>query len=316
MRIAQIEFLEPLKEVKVSKWIEWLPKKWKEEYIYNKKPFSIIENENGTLTGVLSFPLGNGLPERWRARAEEMLEELKKREVAIVVPPIVGEFPRAIIPFAWGKIFTGLFAFEGAFDALKRQGKNPEEATFVIAGADTESLSLVLAGMGEKVNHLSFFHDDSSDLEEIQEELFEERGLPTEIFSSPKNPTLATAEVIILCGMSQIGYEHIVGRSSIIIDAVGNTPVMKKIVERRKDVIAIDGFYFQSGVQERESKWAEADVFIRNKEFRSLWRTNYYQNKSKEIYSSLEEEKLKVVNFQAMGRKVKITQKNIETKEV
>ncbi len=283
MKIAEVRFLEKEERVTLPCWTNILTEKLRNKYILSKKPFTIEEKE-GILKGILSVSDGQGLSVPWRTKAEELVKTLAAK----------------------GRILAALFAFDGAAEALRRQGKNPEEAHFLISGTDSEMLPLVLAGMGDYVNHLSFFADTMGELEEIQEELFAENGLRTEVFSSPKNPLFSEADAIIVCGMEQTGYEHIIKRYTVFIDAVGNRPVLRRLLQRRWDTAAAEGFYFTCDGQQVEGKWAEARAFTQNTDFQGFWMENYPPEKAKEVFQALKQKDFSVCGFSALGKRVKI----------
>ncbi len=305
MKIAEVRFLEKEERVTLPCWTNILTEKLRNKYILSKKPFTIQEKE-GILQGILSVSDGQGLSVPWRTKAEELVKTLAAEGAGIIIAPTEGEFPQKILPIAKGRILAALFAFDGAAEALRRQGKNPEEAHFLISGTDSEMLPLVLAGMGDYVNHLSFFADTMGELEEIQEELFAEKGLRTEVFSSPKNPLFSEADAIIVCGMEQTGYEHIIKRYAVFIDAVGNRPVLRRLLQRRWDTAAAEGFYFTYAEKQVEGRWAEAWAFTQNMDFQGFWLDNYPSEKAEEVFHALKQNDFSVCGFSALGKRVKI----------
>jgi len=305
MKIAEVNFLGKEEEISLPRWTNILTGKLREKYILSRKPFTIQEKDD-TLYGVLSFAEGHGLPSPWREKAEALVKSLAAEGAGIVIPPYEGEIPQKILPLAKGRILGALFAFDGAAEALRRQGKNPEEAHFLIAGNDPDVLPMVLAGMGDYVNHLSFFVDNTGELESIQEELFIEKGLLTDIFSSPRNPLFGEADVIIVCGMEQTGYEHIIKRYSVFIDAAGNRPALRRLTQRRWDVAVAEGFYFNYEGQQLEGRRAEAMAFTRHMDFREFWMENFPKGEAKDIYLALKENGFSVSGFSALGKRIKI----------
>ncbi|WMI81107.1 hypothetical protein [Anaerotignum sp. MB30-C6] len=305
MKIAEVRYLEKEEQLVLPRWTSILTEKMRSKYILSKRPFTIHEKDD-TLYGVLSFHGGQGLPSPWREKAEAMVKVLAAEGAGILIAPYEGEIPHKILPVATGKILAALFAFDGAAEALRRQGKNPEEAHFLIAGNDMDVLPLILAGMGDYVNHLSFFVDNIGELEGLQEELYIEKGLLTETFSSPKNPLFTEADAIIVCGMEQTGYEHILKRYAVYIDAVGNRPALRRLSQRRWDVAVAEGFYFHYAGQQLESRRAEAVAFISHMDFRGFWLNNFPEGEAREIYFMLKENGFSVSGFSALGKRVKI----------
>lgn len=303
MKIAEIRFLE--QEEPLPKWTKFMTEKMRENYVLSKRPFSIAEEGDQMLVGTLAQVAGQGLSAPWREKAEELLEELERQDVGIVIAPYTGEFPRKRLPFAKGAVLTPLFAFAGAAEALRRQGKRPEEATFILAGNDAGVLSLVLAGMEDYVNKLAFFTDDTASVGEIAENLYEERGLSAEVFSSPKHPLFSQGDVVIVCGMEQTGYEHILKRNAVFIDAAGNRPVLRKLCQRRWDVGAADGFYFLLEGKQEEGRKAEALLYRKDEAFRGFWQEAYEEEFMEACFRALKEE-ISVSGFSRLGKRVKI----------
>lgn len=305
MKIAKICYLEKEEEIELPRWTRFLTQNMRKKYILSKKPFRIYEKDD-VLYGVLSFEGGQGLPQPWREKVENMMKALAAEGAGIAITPYEGEVPNNILPLAHGRVLTSLFAFEGAAEALRRQGRNPEEARFVIAGNERKVLDLVLAGMGDYVNHLSFFVDDTEEVEDIQEQLFVEKGLRSEAFSSPKNLLFAEADVVIVCGMDQVGYEHILKRYAVYVDASGNRPSLRRLAQRRWDVVATEGFYFKMEKQQFDQREAEAIAFTRYMEFRRFWLEHLTKEAATEIFSMLKEQSFAVSGFFAFGNRVKI----------
>lgn len=305
MKMAEVRFLEKGERPTLPGWTKFLTDKLREKYILSRKAYT-IEEKDDILYGVLSCYGGQGLPLAWRKKAEELVKTLETAGAGIVIAPYDGEFPQNILPVAKGKAMAALFAFDGAAEALRRQGKNPEEANFLIAGTDCDVLPLVLAGMGDYVNHLSFFVDNTGELEKIQAELFAEEGLLTEAFSSPKNPMFAEADAVIVCGMEQTGYEHILKRYAVYIDAAANRPALRRLAQRRWDTAAADGFYFSCEGQRLEGRRAEALAFTKHMEFREFWLENFPEKMAKDFYQFLKEKGFAVCGFTALGKRVKI----------
>ncbi|NCC16300.1 MAG: hypothetical protein EOM28_08110 [Clostridia bacterium] len=305
MKIAEVRFLEKGERLTLPGWTKFLTDKLREKYILSKKPYTIQEKDD-ILYGVMSFYGGQGLPLPWRKKAEDLVKTLSTAGAGIVIAPYDGEFPQNILPIAKGKAMAALFAFDGAAEALRRQGKNPEEANFLIAGTDRDVLPLVLAGMGDYVNHLSFFADNTGELAEMQAELFAEKGLLTEAFSSPKNTMFAEADAVIVCGMEQTGYEHILKRYAVYIDAAANRPALRRLAQRRWDTAAADGFYFSWEEQRLEGRRAEALAFTKYMEFREFWFENFPEKMAKDVYLSLKKNGFTVCGFSALGKRIKI----------
>lgn len=303
--MAEIRFLGKGEQAVLPKGGKLLPKGWRKAYIEKRRAFR-LEEEGDSLTAVLQTEKENAMTAIWRKNGEKLLEALKKKEVAIVIPPAEGDLPRDLLPFAEGRRLTNLFAFRGAAEALKRQGKNPEECTYLLAGGNHETWRGALLSMGNEVNHLAIFTPDPDGAKELVQELFTERGLMAEVFSSPKNPVFQQADVVFCCGMEQRAYEHMLKEGAVWIDLVGNRPVLRKLQERRRDVATMDGFFFRRGKKQAEGRFAEAEAFLSCPIFRENWQFPLAEAAGKEMLCELQERGYAVSGFSLMGKRVKI----------
>ena len=237
------------------------------------------------------------------------MERLKKEGVEIVIPPVEGELPRGILPFADGRRLTNLFAFEGAAEALRRQGKHPEECRYLLVGGNEDDWRVALTSMGNEGNHLSIFTLDPNGAKELTQELFEERGLMTEVFSSPKNAVFSQADVVVCCGMEQRAYEHMLGKGTVWVDLAGNRPVLRRLMEHRTDVVVMDGFFFKKEEMQMEGRMAEAEAFLSCSIFRENYHFPLEQAAGKEMLCECKERGYAVSGFSLLGKRVKIRRK-------
>ena len=305
MKMAEIRFLEKGEQAVLPKGGKLLPKGWQRGYIEKRRPFR-LEEEGDSLTAVLQTEKENAMTAIWRKNAEKLLEALKKKEVTIVIPPAEGDLPRDLLPFAEGRRLANLFAFRGAAEALKRQGKNPEECTYLLAGGNHETWRGALISMGNEVNHLAIFTPDPDETKELVQELFAERGMMTEVFSSPKNPVFQQADVVFGCGMEQRAYEHMLKEGAVWVDLAGNRPLLRNLRERRRDVATMDGFSFRRGKKQAEGRFAEAEAFLSCEIFRENWQFPLAEAAEKEMLCELQERGYAVSGFSLMGKRVKI----------
>ncbi|MBP3307245.1 MAG: hypothetical protein J6L66_06460, partial [Anaerotignum sp.] len=258
---------------------------------------------------ILQTDAETGRTQVWRKQAGKLMERLKKEGVEIVIPPVEGELPRGILPFADGKRLTNLFAFEGAAEALRRQGKHPEECRYLLVGGNEDDWRVALTSMGNEVNHLSIFTLDPNGAKELTQELFEERGLMTEVFSSPKNAVFSQADVVVCCGMEQRAYEHMLGKGTVWVDLAGNRPVLRRLMEHRTDVVVMDGFFFKKEEMQMEGRMAEAEAFLSCPIFRENYHFPLEQAAGKEMLCECKERGYAVSGFSLLGKRVKIRRK-------
>lgn len=305
MKTAKIRFLENGESAVLPKGGKLLPKGLRNKVIESCKPYRLTA-EKDVLTGILQTDAENGMTQIWRKHAVKLMERLRKEGVEIIIPPIEGELPRNILPFAEGRRLTNLFAFAGAAEALKRKGKNPAECNYLLVGGNADGWRTALTSAGNEVNRLAIFTLDPNSAKELTQELFEERGLMTEVFSFPKNQVFSQADAVFCCGMEQRAYEHMLGNGAVWIDLAGNRPVMRRLQEKRPDLSAVDGFFFKRDGVQQESRFAEAEAFLSCEIFRENWQFPLAEAARKEMLCELQEKGYAVSGFSALGKRVKI----------
>ena len=156
MEPARVRFLEEGEEPVLPKWTKLLPQRWRQRKTVDTYPYTLTRVD-GVLTGILQAERTAALTADWRRGAVRLLAALEEAGAAIIVPPAEGEFPRERLPFAEGRRLAQLFAFAGAAEALRRQGRNPEESAFLLAGGEPHIWGRVLSSLGNEVNRLAIF---------------------------------------------------------------------------------------------------------------------------------------------------------------
>ena len=308
MKMAKVRFLEKGERAVLPKGGRLLPEAVQKKYIETCRPYRLTA-ERDILTGILQTDAENSMMQVWRKNAVKLMERLKKEGVEIILPPVEGELQRDILPFADGRRLTNLFAFEGAAEALRRQGKHPEECRYLLVGGNEDDWRVALTSMGNEVNHLSIFTLDPNGAKELTQELFEERGLMTEVFSSPKNAVFSQADVVVCCGMEQRAYEHMLGKGTVWVDLAGNRPVLRRLMEHRTDVVVMDGFFFKKEEMQMEGRMAEAEAFLSCPIFRENYHFPLEQAAGKEMLCECKERGYAVSGFSLLGKRVKIRRK-------
>ena len=308
MEAARVRFLEEGEEPVLPKWTKLLPRVWRQKKLVDTYPYTLTRVD-GVLTGILQAERTAVLTADWRRGASRLLAALEDAGAAIVIPPAEGEFPRERLPFAEGRRLAQLFAFAGAAEALRRQGKNPEESAFLLAGGEPHIWGRVLSSMGNEVNRLAIFTQEPETAEALTQQLYAERGLMAEVFSSPKNPSFAEADVVLSCGMEQRAYEHILKRGCIWLDFAGNRPVLRRLRGLRPDILAAEGFFFrmEEGGEQAEGRLAEARAYLGCEAFREGFSAEDWDGE--QLFSALQTEGFAVSGFSAFGKKVKIKRK-------
>lgn len=306
MEPARVRFLEEGEEPVLPKWTKLLPQRWRQRKTVDTYPY-ILTRVDGVLTGILQAERTAALTADWRRGAVRLLAALEEAGAAIIVPPAEGEFPRERLPFAEGRRLAQLFAFAGAAEALRRQGRNPEESVFLLAGGEPHIWGRVLSSLGNEVNRLAIFTQEPETAEGVVQRLYAERGLMAEVFSSPKNAALGAADVVLSCGMEQRAYEHILKRGCIWLDFAGNRPVLRRLRSLRPDISAAEGFFFRmvaEGGEQAEGRLAEARAYLGCEAFREGFSAEDWDGER--LFSVLQEKGFAVSGFSAFGKRVKI----------
>ncbi len=302
---GEVRFLEQGELPILPKWVKCLPPAWQERYTEKYRPYR-LERQGENIAGILQVRKENAMTAAWRQGALSLLEAMEREGVSIVIPPAEGEFPRERLPFAQGRKLAALFAFQGAQEALRRQGKETAAASYLIVGGNPEIWRMVCASMGNEVNRLSIFTAEPQTAEEVTAELYAEHGLLAEVFSSPKNPAFRKADAVLNCGMEQRAFEHILKKGCFWLDLAGNRPSLRRILQNRTDVAAAEGFFFHFGEKQLEGRYAEAEAYLRCEAFRESWTQ---PAEAEELLSALMAEGFAVSGFSAFGKRVKIRKK-------
>ena len=306
MEPARVRFLEEGEEPVLPKWTKLLPQRWRQRKTVDTYPYTLTRVD-GVLTGILQAERTAVLTADWRRGAVRLLAALEEAGAAIIVPPAEGEFPRERLPFAEGRRLAQLFAFAGAAEALRRQGRNPAEPAFLLAGGEPHIWGRVLSSLGNEVNRLAIFTQEPETAEGVVQRLYAERGLMAEVFSSPKNAALGAADVVLSCGMEQRAYEHILKRGCIWLDFAGNRPVLRRLRSLRPDISAAEGFFFRmaaEGGEQAEGRLAEARAYLGCEAFREGFSAEDWDGER--LFSALQEKGFAVSGFSAFGKRVKI----------
>ena len=299
MEPARVRFLEEGEEPVLPKWTKLLPQRWRQRKTVDTYPYTLTRVD-GVLTGILQAERTAVLTADWRRGAVRLLAALEEAGAAIIVPPAEGEFPRERLPFAEGRRLAQLFA-------LRRQGRNPEESVFLLAGGEPHIWGRVLSSLGNEVNRLAIFTQEPETAEGVVQRLYAERGLMAEVFSSPKNAALGAADVVLSCGMEQRAYEHILKRGCIWLDFAGNRPVLRRLRSLRPDISAAEGFFFRmvaEGGEQAEGRLAEAMAYLGCEAFRESFAAEDWDGER--LVSALQEKGFAVSGFSAFGKRVKI----------
>ena len=133
MESARVRFLEEGEEPVLPKWTKLLPQRWRQRKTVDTYPYTLTRVD-GVLTGILQAE-----------RTAVLDSRLEKGAVRFWQPggsgcrhhcaACRGRISQRTASLCRGAQAGTAFAFAGAAEALRRQGRNPEESAFLLAGA-------------------------------------------------------------------------------------------------------------------------------------------------------------------------------------
>lgn len=223
MEPARVRFLEEGEEPVLPKWTKLLPQRWRQRKTVDTYPYTLTRVD-GVLTGILQAERTAVLTADWRGGAVRLLAAWRKRVLPSLCRLPRENFPENGFPLPRGAGWHSFLPSQVRQEALRRQGRNPEESAFLLAGGEPHIWGRVLSSLGNEVNRLAIFTQEPETAEGVVQRLYAERGLMAEVFSSPKNAALGAADVVLSCGMEQRAYEHILKRGCIWLDFRRQSP--------------------------------------------------------------------------------------------
>ncbi len=279
MKKAKIEWQT---EVELPWWVQIRGESKGRAYLAKKRPYTITEGE-WVLVQIHCVPedLTKGI---WQGNLEDLLWELENMGVGVMIAPENMILPRTRIQRVDGKKLRGLFAFSLAKKYLKKCGISLGEAQYLIAGE--QDLELVLAGLGQDVNYLSFWGVGEN--VGLEDEILAECGLKIPHIHGGKNPLLAEVDVVLWCGMEGAKWAYLLPEHAIFIDVFGGFLEMDFLKRTRADVLCISP---EKGIWEKKkmplAQW-EAVVYQNITGVKKLWNRNVTWAEMAEIYKEVE----------------------------
>lgn len=303
MGYGEIRFLAEGEKPLLPGWTRFLPQKWQMRYLLQKCPYQ-LERQGENLLGILQTERAGAMAADWRRAALRMLAEMEQNGAEILVPPAEGELPLGNLPYADGRRLAAVFAFAGAAEALRRQGKEPAASAYLICGGEEGLWRRLFAGMGQEVNRLAILTQEPQKAERLAAEIYAAQGLALEIFSSPRHPALAAADAVLSCGMEQRAYLYSLKKHCFWLELAGNRPMLRRILQSRPDIAAAEGFFFHLDEKQLEGRFAEAEAFLRCAPFRADWTRE--EPPAQGLFAALQEEGFSISGFSAFGKRVKL----------
>lgn len=302
MEIINITCLRQQSQRHRPKWVGKLPESWAEKWQLKYCPW--VETAEGCWC-LQTDRDGCFLPP-WRETARGLLTQAAAKGARIAVSPLAADLPQHILPFATGKKLHLLFGAEGAAAALEAMGKRPEGAAFVVADGGSWETEAVLASLPRWVNRLGILTDRQPFFVSWQERFLEERGLVAEVFSSVGYSVFREADAVLSCAKGSGAMAYALAEGAVFLDLVGNGTVTETIAQRRRDVMAADGFFFGTSREMETGEMTEARIYCQNDVFRAYFHASGAE-KAAEAKGSLGH--LCPVGFLLGGKRRKVVKK-------
>lgn len=310
MRFAIFKYAESYDDVGVNEFIKKMPKFIYDMYIQRKNPYTykkinILESEGFEVT----VPFTKELVEELYLKAENLLrrtiDDFYIKDVGIAVIPdsmpfvegIRKSFGRAIMCFYINDIIKVL---------LEKQNKDLKDAKILVIDGGNFITNMIINELYENVNYLTFYTSDINNFEEKAEYILSESGLNVNIVQSIKNVAFKEADVIINCAMDMENSDYFFKNGAIYIDIAQNKPKLKRLTERREDMIIVDRAYFKTNEGIFGADIIEAVMFTNNLDMKKFLIREHNQILQKSIKPILMSKDIKLSGFSVLGRDIVI----------
>lgn len=308
MKFASICYCKTMDDIRINSIIKRIPKRLLDFYIKKKNPYTckevtLLEAEG--LEIILPLLQEEEYSQKWDEIVTKTLEELKEKEVEIVISPTKGIFPNNIIKIADGKAIFALLLNPVIDKALKYVQKEKKSSEFLIIDGGNFLTNLILDSIYPNVNFLSIYTDRAENFEQRAKEIYEDTGLILQVFSNCKNALLKEADVIINGGCDMENYDYYFKKKSIYLDVNKNRQKLKRLRQKREDMLFIDGLELKIDNAYYTSEVFEAIEYVKNKEFRNFLSKQYNKEKGEFLRKDLKQYKMGISAFRCNGEIVK-----------
>lgn len=281
MKIAKIQWQ---KEVTLPWWVRVQSETMQKKYIAKKHPYTIVEGDE--IVACVHGEKEDVEAELSQRNLQDLLWELEKIGVGVLMAPEDMILPKTRIQRVDGKMLRGLFAFFLAKNKLQERGISLGTAKYLVAG--DWDLELVLAGMGQDVNYLSFF--DVGEQRKLEELILAEYGLKIAEIPSVQSSLLAEMDVVLWCGLPNVKWAYFLKENTVFIDVFGVYQDDGLLGRMREDVLMVsDVVGIWKGEKMQLDLW-EAVVYQNIREVRNLWKTGVDMMEMAKIFENLQED--------------------------
>lgn len=198
---------------------------------------------------------------------EAIMEKLAKEGVSVCVSPYGIPLPQSAMPVADGRTLCALLSIQIIKKALRMLDKPLEQAEVLVIDGCNELTDIALESVYPNVNFLSVYTPNVQRLDNLRASVLYDYGLDIQAFSNCKNNMLKYADVIINCGMDMENYDYYFKKGSAYIDISRNTPKLKRIMSKRRDMLFVDGIGVRLGEERAPAEIMEAALYDRGGEF-------------------------------------------------
>lgn len=183
-------------------------------------------------------------------------------------------------------------------------------AKFLIISGENFLTRLAVDCLYPHINYLCIYTPDEKGWEDKAEEMFEESGLETILFSQLKSHWLKEADVIINIGQEMSNNDYVFPRSAIYFDLAQNKKKMERLLRKREDLLAVDGIRFHTTEGYLGQDMAEAVECCRNFRFYDLFLQPYSTFRLRQIQQSPDGFPYVISSFTSLGQCLTEERKN------
>ncbi len=245
MKFAEIGYLKEGESLWVSDFVMRLPKRIRDKYFLCFVPLKIEPAFVGDAEGIkITLPI-TSLEQNmtlYTRMIKKTVSLLMSKEIQIVINEDRIPLPADFIQ-ARGSIAVSYFVSRIFKDACVRHNIKPEDAKVVVTDGKNLETFLVLNSLIGEVNHLSVRTDNKAALEDLADTIFEESGLVTEFFVSPKSSYIKNADVIINCSSDMENFDYVFKKGLIYIEASPFKGKLNRLISRRDDIYFFTNLY-------------------------------------------------------------------------
>lgn len=264
MRYVKVEFAKNRTEIQGNKWMRFFPKGFCDWYIEKRNPYiclpeTLFDAEGYRLVLPMTVQEAGENADKYQMLTERALQdcEKKEREIGMVLLPQSDVSILSPFPIIKGDILSAFFVME-ASRMLLGPKKNLGQAEFLLLDGGRNIDDLLFEVISASVNHFSVLTDRKQEVEQMAEEVYEQYGLPVQVFSERRNPLVREADIVINAREDTENADYFYKKGAIYLDFTRNTLKLKRMQRKRGDMHLADGFLFFYNGKRMSSELLEA----------------------------------------------------------